>query len=141
MSVETSTVEAVMPAMGDSVAEGTVLEWHKSEGDTVAAAPEQCLEIPPPRGGESVTEGTILGWSVKVGDEVKDGDTVVEISTDKVDMELPAPGSGTIVEILAPEGTTVSVGEVIARMTTSAAAAPASDAEAGVADGTQAPAA
>ena len=173
-----------MPAMGDSVSEGTVLEWHKQEGDTVAAdetiveistdkvdaevpspisgtvikiyaaegtrspsAPcwrrsratarrpsptraggrrghARVRRVPPtrprrrppaaateadgiatkgdrqddrhrhPAGGESVTEGTILEWSVKVGDTVKDGDTVVEISTDKVDMELPRPPPG-----------------------------------------------
>ena len=69
---------------------------------------QQIVEIVTPTGGESVTEGTILEWSVKVGDEVKDGDTVVEISTDKVDMELPAPASGTITEILAAEGDTVT---------------------------------
>ena len=57
-----------------------------------------------PAGSESVTEGTILEWSVKVGDTVKDGDTVVEISTDKVDMELPAPAAGTITEILVRGG-------------------------------------
>src|SRR5207248_5015806 len=70
-----------------------------------------------PTGGESVTEGTILEWTVKVGARVKEGDTVVEISTDKVDMELPAPASGTIAEILVQEGDTVTVGQVIARMT------------------------
>ncbi|HWF25909.1 MAG TPA: thiamine pyrophosphate-dependent enzyme, partial [Solirubrobacteraceae bacterium] len=75
-----------------------------------------------PTGGESVTEGTILEWSVKVGDEVKDGDTIVEISTDKVDMELPAPASGIITEILAQDGETVTVGQVIARMTPAVAA-------------------
>ncbi|HWC85322.1 MAG TPA: multifunctional oxoglutarate decarboxylase/oxoglutarate dehydrogenase thiamine pyrophosphate-binding subunit/dihydrolipoyllysine-residue succinyltransferase subunit [Solirubrobacteraceae bacterium] len=211
MAVDTSTIQIVMPAMGDSVAEGTVLEWHKqagdqveadetvveistdkvdaevpapvsgtiirifaAEGDTVevgaplaeistngrsagaesapltpvdalpvsgesppttheealaGAATEaegaamtdavtgEVIEIVTPTGGESVTEGTILEWSVKVGDEVKAGDTVVEISTDKVDMELPAPASGTITEILAEDGETVSVGQVIARMT------------------------
>ncbi len=221
MAVDTSTVQVVMPAMGDSVAEGTVLEWHKQEGDTVsadetiveistdkvdaevpspvsgtvtrihavegdtvavgallaeistngdatataaAAAPNGSIaaetttpvsgESPPttageavagaateaegvaasqeaagktvdivtPTGGESVTEGTILEWSVKVGDAVKDGDTVVEISTDKVDMELPAPADGTITEILAEEGETVTVGQVIARMSVGAAA-------------------
>ena len=192
-----------MPAMGDSVAEGTVLEWRKQEGDQVAedetiveistdkvdaevpspaagtivkihagegetvavgavlaeistngadapdaldmpvsaesppATPEEAvagavteaegvaaaqattgelIDIVTPTGGESVTEGTILEWSVKVGDAVKQGDTVVEISTDKVDMELPAPATGTIAEILAQEGETVSVGQVIARM-------------------------
>ena len=198
-----------MPAMGDSVAEGTVLEWRKQEGDAVEvdetlveistdkvdaevpspasgtivkihaaegetvavgavlaeistngdgavtatgggapvsaesspATPEEAMagatteaeglaateastgeliDIVTPTGGESVTEGTIIEWSVKVGDAVKEGDTVVEISTDKVDMELPAPASGTIAEILAQDGDTVSVGQVIARMTAGA---------------------
>ncbi len=201
-----------MPAMGDSVAEGTVLEWRKQEGDpvdvdetlveistdkvdaevpspaagtvvkiyaaegeTVAvgavlaeistngdsasaealatpvsaesppvtpeeavagaateaagaaaaqAATGELVDIVTPTGGESVTEGTILEWSVKVGDAVKEGDTVVEISTDKVDMELPAPASGTIAEILAQDGDTVRVGQVIARMTAGAGPAP-----------------
>ena len=82
----------------------------------------QVVDIVTPTGGESVTEGTILEWSVKVGETVKQGDTVVEISTDKVDMELPAPVSGTITEILAADGETVTVGQVIGRMSTSAGA-------------------
>src|ERR1700744_1124749 len=81
MSVETTTVEVVMPAMGDSVAEGTVLEWHKSEGDKVAA-----------------------------------DETIVEISTDKVDAEVPAPVAGTIVKIAAAEGDTVRVGAMLAEI-------------------------
>ncbi len=222
MAVDASTIEVVMPAMGDSVAEGTVLQWrrqegdhvqvdetiveistdkvdaevpapaagtivkiHAAEGDTVsvgellaeiapasptagdsadgpAATPATpsmpvSAESPPataeeavaaafteaqgqadsdalisatidiitPTGGESVTEGTILEWSVKVGDTVRDGDTVVEISTDKVDMELPAPAGGTITEILVQEGDTVTVGQVIARMSAASGAAPA----------------
>src|ERR1700733_9433213 len=222
MAVSSGTVEVVMPAMGDSVAEGTVLEWHKQEGDSVeadetiveistdkvdaevpspaagrivkiyaaegetvavgallaeistngggardeadvpatggtggggtpvsgesppATAEEarasatteaegvaasqassgELIDIVTPTGGESVTEGTILDWSVKVGDAVKAGDTVVEISTDKVDMELPAPAAGTITEILAETGDTVSVGQVIARMIATQASAP-----------------
>jgi multifunctional 2-oxoglutarate metabolism enzyme len=211
MAVTSGTVQVVMPAMGDSVAEGTVLEWRKHEGDTVdvdetlveistdkvdaevpspaagtvvkihaaegetvavgavlaeistdgdgadangggapgaaaatpvsaespPATPEEALagaaveaaaqattaaaiDIVTPTGGESVTEGTIIEWSVKVGDAVKEGQTVVEISTDKVDMELPAPASGTITEILAQDGETVNVGQVIARMTAGA---------------------
>jgi 2-oxoglutarate decarboxylase len=219
-----------MPAMGDSVAEGTVLEWHKQEGDSIAvdetlveistdkvdaevpspvagtvvkilaaegdtvtvgsvlaeistngdgltasnggngatagngssappaaagpvsgesppatraeevagaaqeaeglaeaeASSGETVEIVTPTGGESVTEGTILEWSVKVGDTVADGDTVVEISTDKVDMELPAPVAGMITEILAEEGETVSVGQVIGRMSASVSTAPSS---------------
>jgi len=222
MAVDTSTIQVVMPAMGDSVAEGTILEWRKHEGDVVevdetiveistdkvdaevpapvggtvikifaaegdtvevgaplaeilvsgagSVALPVCGESPPatheeaaagaateaaisqaadttgsasgaaddsaaqtidivtPTGGESVTEGTILEWNVKVGDTIKDGDTVVEVSTDKVDMELPAPASGTITEILAEAGETVTVGQVIARMTTSAATSPAAPA-------------
>ena len=66
-----------------------------TEAEGLAAAEQadgaQTIDIVTPTGGESVTEGTILEWAVKVGDAVKDGDTVVEISTDKVDMELPAP--------------------------------------------------
>ncbi len=93
----------------------SLAETQASSGETV--------EIVTPTGGESVTEGTILEWSVKVGDTVADGDTVVEISTDKVDMELPAPTAGTITEILAQDGETVSVGQVIGRMTASSAAA------------------
>jgi 2-oxoglutarate decarboxylase len=218
MAVNT-TVQVTLPQMGESVTEGTVLEWHKqegerveadevlveistdkvdaevpapasgtvvkihaAEGDTVsvgavlaeiatengaapavaggngdspvaeaapeaagpeapappapaaseAAAPEpptptaaptgDIVDIVTPAGGESVTEGTILEWAVKVGDSVEDGQTVVELSTDKVDMELPAPSAGTITEILAEEGETVTVGQVIARMQTGAGA-------------------
>ena len=182
MAVSSGTVQVAMPAMGDSVAEGTVLEWRKQEGDAVevdeplveistdkvdaevpspvsgtvvkihaaegdtiavgavladistdgggasdaismpvsaesppATAEEVAagaateaegvaatqastgglIDIVTPTGGESVTEGTIIEWSVKVGDVVKQGDTVVEISTDKVDMELPAPASAS----------------------------------------------
>jgi 2-oxoglutarate dehydrogenase E1 component len=179
MAVET-TIQVVMPQMGDSVAEGTVLEWRKAEGETVSAdetiveistdkvdaevaapaagtlvkihvgegesvtvgsllaeiapngspaaeapaAPGEedrngahaTVDIVTPSAGESVTEGTILEWTVKVGDVVKAGDTVVEISTDKVDVELPAPASGTITELLVAEGDTVTVGQVIGRM-------------------------
>ncbi|MCW2983912.1 MAG: 2-oxoglutarate dehydrogenase, subunit, partial [Conexibacter sp.] len=198
MAVEAAAIQVTLPAMGESVTEGTILEWHKQEGDTIEAdeilveistdkvdaevpspasgtivkihfaegdtvtvgsvladiavgagaggspngsgnggspsataeapaggdgasvdgdgATGEILDITTPAGGESVTEGTILEWSVKVGDSVEDGDTVVEISTDKVDMELPAPAAGTITEILAEEGATVTVGQVIARM-------------------------
>src|SRR5437763_211532 len=80
------------------------------------------IQVTMPAMGESVTEGTILEWAVQVGDTVADGQTVVEISTDKVDMELPAPTAGTITEILVEEGATVTVGQVIARMATSTAA-------------------
>src|SRR5271167_2974438 len=76
----------------------------------------QTIDVVTPAAGESVTEGTILEWHVKVGDFIKADDTIVEISTDKVDVELPSPGSSTVSEILVEEGETVTVGQVIARI-------------------------
>ncbi len=76
----------------------------------------ETIDVVTPAAGESVTEGTILEWHAKVGDFVKVDDTIVEISTDKVDVELPSPASGTVTEILAEEGDTVGVGQVIARL-------------------------
>ncbi len=81
-----------------------------------------------PAAGESVSEGTILEWRAQVGDFIKASDTIVEISTDKVDVELPAPASGTISELLVSEGDTVTVGQVIARILVGDAdSAPAGD--------------
>ena len=74
------------------------------------------IDVVTPAAGESVTEGTILEWRVQVGDAIKLDDTIVEISTDKVDVELPSPASGTVSEILVQEGDTVTVGQVIARI-------------------------
>src|SRR5438132_12093914 len=77
---------------------------------------EQIIDVVTSAAGESVSEGTILEWHVKVGDFIKANDTIVEISTDKVDIELPSPGTGTVTEILIEEGETVTVGQVIARL-------------------------
>jgi 2-oxoglutarate dehydrogenase E1 component len=82
----------------------------------------ETIDVVTPAAGESVTEGTILEWHAKVGDFVKVDDTIVEISTDKVDVELPSPASGTVTEILAEEGDTVGVGQVIARLAPGASA-------------------
>ena len=164
MAVST-TVQVTLPAMGESVTEGTVLEWHKAEGDHVDAdetlveisthkvdaevpapvsgtvvkvhaaegdtvtvgavlveiapddgaspngsggngsapaappadatppddAPGEVIDMITPGAVQSVTEGTLLEWHVKVGDAVGDGDTIVEISTDKVDVEAAGP--------------------------------------------------
>jgi 2-oxoglutarate decarboxylase len=76
----------------------------------------ETIDVVTPAAGESVTEGTILEWHVKIGDFIKVDDTIVEISTDKVDVELPSPASGTVTEILAEEGETIGVGQVIARL-------------------------
>jgi len=80
------------------------------------------VDVVTPSAGESVSEGTILEWHFKVGDPIRVDETIVEISTDKVDVELPAPATGTVSEILAPEGETVTVGQVIARIVLDGAA-------------------
>jgi len=226
MAVNT-TVQVVMPPMGESVTEGTVLEWHKAEGENVSAdetlveistdkvdaevpapsagtvvkrhfaegdtvsvgdvlaeitpgangvpmpatsvgdpasegdsatgtptaeaaeaeaehgadggaddggaftsdAPERAtgstIEVVMPAMGESVSEGTILEWHRQAGESIEADETIVEISTDKVDAEVPAPASGTVAEILAEVGDTVTVGQVLARMTAGAGGVPA----------------
>ena len=188
MSTETTTVQITMPQMGESVTEGTVLEWHKQVGDEVtadetvvevstdkvdaevsapvagvltrivaesdetvaaggvlgeiepsgngsgnasagpapdppAAAPDSgtLVDLTLPAMGDSVAEGTVLEWRKQVGDDVKAEETVVEISTDKVDAEVPAPVSGRIAEILVEADEAVSVGTVLARIAQSAA--------------------
>ena len=73
--------------------------------------------------GESVAEGIVARWLKAVGDPVKEGETVVEVTTDKVDVEVPAPAAGTVAEILAAEGDTVQVGATLARIAVGAAPA------------------
>ncbi len=208
MAAVDTLVQVVMPAMGDSVTEGTVLEWLKAEGEPVAidealvevstdkvdaevpspaagtvvklhvavgdtieigallceispgpsqppdrdgngagpaepdhadrapaAAPARTVDIQVPSMGESVTEGVILEWLKQPGDAIEVDDGIVEVSTDKVDAELPAPEAGTLTAQLAEAGDTVTVGQVVARMTVDGAnageAAPAAAPEAG----------
>jgi len=73
------------------------------------------VDVVMPKMGESVQEGKIIRWVKRVGERVEQDETLLEISTDKVDTEIPAPASGVLAEILAPEGETVPVGTVIAR--------------------------
>src|SRR5665213_1927694 len=78
-----------------------------------------------PQLGETVTEGTIVRWLKKVGDEVKQDEPLFEVSTDKVDSEVPSPVAGVLTEILVQEGATVDVGARLATIG-DAGAAPAS---------------
>lgn len=78
------------------------------------------MDIIMPKMGESVNEGTIIKWHKKVGDKVKRDEIIFEISTDKVDTEIPAPEDGILSEILVNEGETVEVGTVVARIQTEA---------------------
>ncbi len=80
------------------------------------------VEIQMPQMGESVTEGVILEWHKSEGDFVEEGETVVEVSTDKVDAEVPAPASGVIAKIMAQPDDTVSVGQALAQLDPNGAA-------------------
>src|SRR3954470_23249610 len=74
------------------------------------------VQIPMPEMGESVTEGIVLEWHVAEGDAVKEGDTIVEVSTDKVDAEVPAPMDGVITKLIAQVDDEVPVGAPLAEM-------------------------
>lgn len=76
------------------------------------------IEIKVPVLPESVSEATLLSWHVKVGDTVQQGQNIIDIETDKVILELPAPESGVITEILANDGDVVSASQVIAKLDT-----------------------
>jgi len=76
-----------------------------------------------PQMGESIAEGTVSKWLKKVGDEVKRDEPIFEISTDKVDAEIPAPAAGVLAEIIVKEGETVAVQTVVARLETEKGAA------------------
>src|SRR5450755_4732454 len=80
-----------------------------------------------PQMGVSVVEGTVVAWRVAVGDRIEPEQTVCEISTDKIDTEVPAPAGGVVAEILVALEETVDVGTVLARIATGegGAAAPA----------------
>jgi pyruvate dehydrogenase E2 component (dihydrolipoamide acetyltransferase) len=108
------------------------------------------VDIVMPQMGESIAEGTLSKWLKKVGDTVKRDEPIFEISTDKVDAEIPAPASGVLAEILVTEGQTVPVQAVVARLetdvtapigATAGAAAPAPAAAAPSATPSTAPAA
>src|SRR5689334_1998188 len=78
-----------------------------------------------PQMGESIAEGTLSKWLKKVGDELKRDEPIFEISTDKVDAEIPSPVAGVLAEIIVSEGETVAVQTVVARIETEKGAAEA----------------
>ncbi|PZR59658.1 MAG: multifunctional oxoglutarate decarboxylase/oxoglutarate dehydrogenase thiamine pyrophosphate-binding subunit/dihydrolipoyllysine-residue succinyltransferase subunit [Candidatus Meridianibacter frigidus] len=128
-------IRQILAAEGSTVAVGSVL----AEIDTsakprngapqsaagqapVAAAAPQLVTVDMPEMGESVTQGTIVEWKRKVGDHVTMGDALVEITTDKVDVEVPATSAGVVTRILAAEGATVAVGAPLVELDTNAQA-------------------
>lgn len=193
-------INVVMPKMGESIIEGTLIKWHKKKGDSVQKdeilyeistdkvdteipSPEsgvlseikvfenetvevntvvaiidtngdtsltkstdqgltttekkfdklleeesefsttqvggELIDIPMPKMGESVMDGTIIKWHKKVGDKIERDEILFEISTDKVDTEVPAPIAGIVAELLFKVNDTVDVGETVARISTS----------------------
>jgi 2-oxoglutarate decarboxylase len=185
-------IQVLLPVLGESVTEGTVIEWRKAVGDPVeegetlleVTTDKVDVEIPSPAGGvlaaiaadagaavevgqllgeiasgngaapaaaapagdasangaaapdagapatlvpiqlpdmESVTEGTVVEWKKAVGDPVAQDEIIVEVSTDKVDLEVPSPASGTLAEIAVPNGDTFEVANPLGEVAAGAA--------------------
>ncbi|PAU94907.1 2-oxoglutarate dehydrogenase, E2 component, dihydrolipoamide succinyltransferase [Aliifodinibius salipaludis] len=143
--IETDADEADVSAGGGSAEEETEAEEPETEeepqqeevvaqesseeepsgGDTDEEG--ERVEVQMPQMGESVMEGTVIEWAKSIGDEVEEDETLLEISTDKVDTEVPSPQAGTLVEILVEEGDTVEVGQTIAIIATGKAASASAD--------------
>ena len=120
-------------ASNDSSADkgGEEAEEKKEEpkADSSNSGSGDAADVEMPELGESVTEGTITQWLKSVGDTVEVDEPLLEVSTDKVDTEIPSPVAGTLVEILADEDDTIEVGEVIARIGDENATASSSEAK------------
>ena len=126
-TVEVGTVVAKIQASGESSVEVKpvkVIEKIEEKVEPQKVSPTiesntsngNIIEIAMPKMGESVMEGTIIKWYKKVGDAVKKDETIFEISTDKVDTEIPSPEAGIIAEILVGEQETVDVGVIVAKL-------------------------
>ena len=100
---------------------------EEKKDDSSNGGSGEAADVEMPELGESVTEGTITQWLKSVGDTVEVDEPLLEVSTDKVDTEIPSPVAGTLVEILADEDDTIEVGEVIARIGDENATASSSD--------------
>ena len=135
---DTVTPGAVDTAVRDEEAEKEALAPASGDGAGAAAAGPG-TEVLMPQMGESITEGTITKWLKKVGDTVQRDEPIFEISTDKVDAEIPSPAAGTLTEIRAAEGSTVSINTVVA-VIGGGAAAPAAKPSAPAAAPAKAPA-
>jgi 2-oxoglutarate dehydrogenase E2 component (dihydrolipoamide succinyltransferase) len=146
-TVEVGTVLAVIGAEGEQPAVAQMSQEQSkistSASESVPAAPEaekvvqpvaaadtvtspgaagNSVDVVMPQMGESITEGTVSKWIKGVGDSINKDEPLLEISTDKVDAEVPSPASGRLLEILVNEGETVEVGSVLARVGSSVGA-------------------
>src|SRR4029077_3823950 len=85
--------------------------WRRTDG---IMATTEAIDVVMPQMGVSVSEGTVTKWLKQEGDQVEADESLLEISTDKVDTEVPSPASGTLTQILVQEGETVDVGTKLA---------------------------
>lgn len=116
--------DSAEPAAADTVAatQGNPAAVPGTESSLPVAESELGTEILMPQMGESITEGTITKWLKKVGDTVQRDEPIFEISTDKVDAEIPSPAAGKLMEIKVNEGQTVGINTVVALIGGSGAA-------------------
>jgi pyruvate dehydrogenase E2 component (dihydrolipoamide acetyltransferase) len=114
--IETEADAAPAPKKEEKKAETPVEEDKPAEQETEDEPDGDTIDVVMPKMGESLTEGTIVKWLKKPGEKIERDEMILEISTDKVDTEVPSPVTGTLVEVLAEENQTVEVGEVIARI-------------------------
>src|SRR6478672_11052190 len=89
---------------------------NTDRSDPFSEGVQMATDVLMPQMGESIAEGTVSRWIKKVGDKVERDEPLLEISTDKVDAEIPSPASGTLTEVLVKEGETVAVNSVVARI-------------------------
>ncbi len=117
------------PAAGGAAAQEAEEAPEKPQAEAAPAGSDDAQDVVLPELGESVTEGTVTRWLKEVGDEVEVDEPLLEISTDKVDTEIPSPIAGTLQEIVVAEDETVEVGAVLARIGSGAPAAPPAEPE------------
>ena len=128
---EASAAPAAAPAAAPVEAPAAPAAAPVETAAAPASAPAQGTEVRMPALGESVTEGTVTTWLKSVGDAVDADEPLLEVSTDKVDSEVPSPVAGFLAEIRVPEDETVEVGTVVAIISSSApSAAPVAQAAA-----------
>jgi len=120
--------KAETPAEPAPAVEEMVTEEPIDETPAPVSGGGETIDVVMPQMGESVVEATVIEWSKQVGDSVEEDETLLEISTDKVDSEVPSPAAGVLVEIRVQADETIEVGQVIAVIATGEGAAVATPA-------------
>ncbi len=116
--IETDAENAVVEKTAEVQKEIRTEAQQVKRTESTPQSAENTIDVVMPKMGESLQEGTIIRWLKQVGDKIERDEMILEISTDKVDTEVPAPAGGVLIEILAQEKETIEVGKVIARIAT-----------------------